>query len=47
MAKLQKTKDHYSITIPAKIALLLKWQKGDNLELETDLKGRLYLVKKD
>jgi bifunctional DNA-binding transcriptional regulator/antitoxin component of YhaV-PrlF toxin-antitoxin module len=46
MAKLQQTKDHFFITIPAKIVKLLHWQKGDNIELESDFKGKLYLIKK-
>jgi len=25
---------------------LIGWKKGDNIELESDLKGKLYLVKK-
>ena len=46
MAKLQQTKDHYFITLPAKIMKLVGWKKGDTIELESDLKGKLYLIKK-
>lgn len=46
MPKLQHTQNRYFLTIPANIVRLMKWQKGDNIELESDLKGRLYLSKK-
>lgn len=46
MAKLQKSQSRYSLTISAKIVNLLGWKKGDNIELESDLKGKLYLIKK-
>jgi hypothetical protein len=47
MAKLQESKGRYSLTLSTKIVKLMKWEKGDKIELETDLKGRLYLVKKE
>ncbi len=46
MARLQESKGRYSLTIPSKIVKLMKWQKGDKIDLETDLKGKLYLIKK-
>ena len=46
MPKLQHSQNRYFLTIPAKIVNLLKWKKGDNIELESDLKGKLYLIKK-
>jgi len=46
MVKLQMSQKRYFITVPAKVVNLLKWQKGDVIELESDLKGRLYLEKK-
>lgn len=46
MPKLQMSQDRYFITIPAKVVRLLKWEKGDRIELESDLKGRVYLEKK-
>lgn len=45
MAKLQESKGRYSITLPTNIVRLLQWKKGDDLILESDLKGRLYLKK--
>ena len=45
MAKLQKSQNRYSITLNTKIVNLLGWKKGDNIELESDLKGKLYLIK--
>jgi len=46
MPKLQHSQNRYFITVPEKIVKLLKWNKGDNIELESDLKGKLYLTKK-
>lgn len=47
MPKLQQSQNRYFITLPANIVRLMKWKKGDNLELDSDLKGRLFLEKKD
>jgi len=47
MTKLQKSQNRYSITLNSKIINLLGWKKGDNIELESDLKGKLYLTKKN
>jgi hypothetical protein len=46
MPKLQKSQARYSITLNAKIVNLLGWKKGDEIELKSDLKGRLYLARK-
>ncbi len=46
MPKLQQSQNRYFITVPASVVRLLKWEKGDNIELESDLKGRLFLSKK-
>lgn len=46
MAKLQESKGRFSITLPSKIIKLLGWVKGDGIELNSDLKGKLYLIKK-
>ncbi|MFH1063606.1 MAG: AbrB/MazE/SpoVT family DNA-binding domain-containing protein [Candidatus Woesearchaeota archaeon] len=46
MVKLQMSQNRYFITVPAKVVNLLRWQKGDVIDLESDLKGRLYLEKK-
>lgn len=46
MPKLQQSQNRYFITLPANIVRLMKWKKGDNIELESDLKGRLYIEKK-
>lgn len=47
MARLQESKGRYSLIIPSKVVKLLKWQKGDIIELDSDLKGKLYLSKID
>ena len=45
MPKLQQSQNRYFITVPTSVVRLLRWEKGDNIELESDLKGRLYLIK--
>ncbi|MBN1385380.1 AbrB/MazE/SpoVT family DNA-binding domain-containing protein [Candidatus Woesearchaeota archaeon] len=45
MPRLQSSKNRFSLTIPANVIRLLGWQKGDHIDLESDLKGRLYLKK--
>lgn len=45
MVKLQKSQNRYFITLNAKIVRLLGWKKGDEIGLNSDLKGRLYLEK--
>jgi len=47
MPKLQQSQNRYFITLPANVVRLMKWKKQDTIELESDLKGRLYLEKKD
>lgn len=46
MPKLQQSQNRYFITLPANVVRLLKWKKGDNIELESDLKGKVYLNRK-
>lgn len=46
MVKLQMCQNRYFITIPAKVVRLMHWEKGDVIELESDLKGRMFLEKK-
>jgi hypothetical protein len=46
MPKLQESQNRFFITLPANVIRLMKWHKGDNIELESDLKGRLFLQKK-
>lgn len=46
MPKLQESQNRFFITLPANIVRLMKWKKGDRIELDSDLKGRLFLEKK-
>jgi len=46
MPKLQQSQNRYFLTLPANVVRLMKWEKGDSIEMESDLKGRIYLVKK-
>ena len=47
MPKLQESQNRFFITLPSKIVRLVRWQKGDHIVLETDLKGKLYLIKRE